>query len=85
MPRIHISIPDSMKAWVEQQASSGRYANASDYVRHLIQRDKERAARIANIQALVSLGIESGVGRRPMDVLKKEARSQARAPRKPSR
>jgi antitoxin ParD1/3/4 len=74
MTTMNVSIPDSMKLWVEQQASSGRYANASDYVRHLIRCDQERAAKIAHIQALITEGIDSGVGRRSMDALKAAAR-----------
>ena len=85
MTTMNVSIPDSMKLWVEQQASSGRYANASDYVRHLIRCDQERLAKIASIQALVTEGIESGVGRRSMDALKATARSRSRVSNKPSR
>jgi len=70
---MNVSIPESMKAWVEQQAGSGRCADASDYVRHLIQCDQERLAKIAHVQALVTEGIESGVGRRSMAALKKAA------------
>ena len=76
MTTMNVSIPDSMKLWVEQQASSGRYANASDYVCHLIRCDQERLAKIANIQALVTEGIERGVGRRSMDALKATIASQ---------
>jgi antitoxin ParD1/3/4 len=85
MTTMNVSIPENMKLWVEQQASSGRYANASDYVRHLIRSDQERAAKIAHIQALVTEGIESGVGRRSMDALKAAARSHSRASNKPSK
>ena len=84
MTTMNVSIPDNMKLWVEQQASSGRYANASDYVRHLIRCDQERAAKIAHIQALVTEGIES-VGRRSMGELKAAARSRSRTSNKPSR
>lgn len=79
MTTMNVSIPDSMKQWVEQQAISGRYANASDYVRHLIRCDQERSAKIAHIQALVTEGIESGVGGRSMKELKAVARRQSRA------
>ncbi|WP_293850450.1 type II toxin-antitoxin system ParD family antitoxin [Steroidobacter sp.] len=60
-------------------------ANASDYVRHLIRSDQERTAKIAHIQALVTEGIESGVGRRSMEALKAAARSKLRATNKPSK
>lgn len=73
MVTIDVSIPENMKLWVEQQANSGGFANASDYIRHLIRCDEERAAKIAHIQALVAQGIESGVGRRSMDASKTAA------------
>lgn len=85
MTTMNVSIPENMKLWVEQQANSGRYANASDYVRHLIRCDQERAAKIAHMQVLVTEGIESGIGRRSMDALKVAARSQARTSNKSSR
>ena len=39
MATMNISLPDQMKEWVEAQAESGRYSNASGYVRDLIRRD----------------------------------------------
>ncbi|MCU0894121.1 MAG: hypothetical protein MUD06_07325, partial [Rhodospirillales bacterium] len=33
MATINISLPDPMKEWVEAQARTGRYSNASGYVR----------------------------------------------------
>lgn len=60
MATMNVSLPDPMKTWVETQASSGRYGNASDYVRDLIRRDQERQAAIAEIQKLVDEGLSSG-------------------------
>ncbi len=39
MATMNISLPDQMKSWVEECVQSGRYANASDYVRDLIRKD----------------------------------------------
>ncbi len=39
MATMNISLPDQMKRWVEECVQSGRYANASDYVRDLIRQD----------------------------------------------
>jgi len=46
MATMNISLPDQMKEWVEAQSESGRYSNASDYVRDLIRRDQERKQRL---------------------------------------
>jgi antitoxin ParD1/3/4 len=53
MATMNISLPDPMKQWVEAQADTGRYSNASDYVRDLIRRDQERADKVAAMQRLV--------------------------------
>ena len=50
---MNVSLPDAMKAWVEDQTKTGRYGNASDYVRDLIRRDQERADKVAAMQRLV--------------------------------
>lgn len=67
MATMNVSLPDPMKDWVESQARTGRYSNASDYVRDLIRRDQERGATRAELQALVTEGIESGVSTRTKD------------------
>lgn len=61
MATMNVSLPDPMKLWVEAQARTGRYSNASDYVRDLIRRDQERAVSLAQLQNAISEGIESGV------------------------
>lgn len=76
MTTMNVSLPQPMKQWVEEQAQSGRYSNASDYVRDLIRRDQDRAAKIANMQGLVEEGLNSGVGTRTMDELRDEARKR---------
>lgn len=77
MATMNVSLPDPMKDWVEAQAKSGRYSNASDYVRDLIRRDQERAEKIARMQQLVTGGLESGVSDQSMDDIEKAARNEA--------
>ncbi|MDQ1154291.1 type II toxin-antitoxin system ParD family antitoxin [Brevundimonas sp. SORGH_AS_0993] len=57
----NISLPDQMKAWVEDQAKSGRYANASDVVRDLIRREQIKAEKIAHWRRLIEEADASGV------------------------
>ncbi|MDR6984242.1 antitoxin ParD1/3/4 [Rheinheimera pacifica] len=76
MATMNVSLPDMMKLWVEQQAETGRYSNASDYVRDLIRRDQERAAKVAHLQQLVDEGINSGRGNRTMAQLEAAARAK---------
>jgi len=76
MATMNVSLPDPMKAWVEDQAKGGKYGNASDYVRDLIRKDQDRQHKIAQFQKLVSDGLESGVSQRTMEQLLREARAQ---------
>ncbi|MDK4742457.1 type II toxin-antitoxin system ParD family antitoxin [Rhizobium sp. CNPSo 3464] len=69
MATMNVSLPDSMKDWVEAQAKTGRYSNASDYVRDLIRRDQVRSDKIAAMQRFVDDGLKSGVGNRSKDEL----------------
>lgn len=62
-----------MKLWVAGQSQSGRYSNASDYVRDLIRRDQDRQAKIAHMQHLVTEGLNSGSGTRTMDEIREDA------------
>lgn len=61
MATMNVSLPDLMKEWVEAQADTGKYSNASDYVRDLIRRDQKRAEKRALMQKMIREGIESGI------------------------
>ena len=60
MASMNISLPDPMKDWVENQTNSGRYDNASEYVRDLIRHDQDRSDKIAAMQRLVDEALEGG-------------------------
>lgn len=81
MATMNVSLPDLMKDWVEAQTKTGRYANASDYVRDLIRKDQERGSKIAAMQHFVDDGLKSGVGNRSKDELFAKALTRAKAPR----
>jgi len=76
MATMNVSLPDAMKSWVESLARSGRYSNSSDYVRDLIRKDQERADIVANMQALVTEGINSGEGKHSVAELREIARKR---------
>lgn len=57
MATMNISLPDQMKTWVEECVQSGRYSNASDYVRDLIRKDHLKLEQLR--QALIE-GENSG-------------------------
>lgn len=77
MATMNVSLPDAMKAWVEGQTETGRYSNASDYVRDLIRRDQERADKITALQKLVDEAEESGASQNSMSDILAIARRKA--------
>ena len=79
MATISVSLPEHMKSWVESQTRRGRHANASDYVCDLIRRDQERAAAIAELQAIVDDAIAGGESERTLEQILAEARADCDA------
>lgn len=77
MTTMNVSLPDEMKRWVEDQSRTGRFSNASEYMRELIRRDQERQARIAHIQKLIDEGWNSGISESTMADLRASARDKA--------
>lgn len=73
MATMNVSLPDPLKEWVEDRVKTGRYANASDYVRDLIRRDQE--SREALERALIE-GEASGVSRRSVREIAIDARAK---------
>lgn len=59
MTSINISLPDSMRVYVEQQVASGGYTSASEYFRELVHQDQKRKAN-EQIETLLLEGLNSG-------------------------
>ena len=76
MATMNISLPDPMKAWVEEQAKSGRYANASDVVRDLIRREQVKADKIAHWQRLIDEAYASGESEQTPKEIFEEVRAE---------
>lgn len=43
MATMNISLPDSLKAFVEQKVAEGGYSTSSEYVRELIRKEQDRS------------------------------------------
>ena len=59
MQTMNISLPDTLKDFVEEQVSSGNYSSASEYMRELLRGALERKAN-ERLHALLLEGLESG-------------------------
>lgn len=78
MATMNVSLPDTLRDWVEEQVKGGKYANTSDYIRDLIRHDQDRQdKRRALIEALIE-GEDSGVSTRSVpDILEDIRREHA--------
>lgn len=55
MSTMNISLPDSLKAFVDEQVAERGYGTSSEYVRELIRKEQDRA----NLRALLLEGAAS--------------------------
>ncbi|MFD3508895.1 type II toxin-antitoxin system ParD family antitoxin [Nocardia sp. NPDC058666] len=58
MTTMNVSLPDSMKAFVEEQVAQRGYGTSSEYVRELIRREQDRD----QLRNLLLEGAGSGPG-----------------------
>jgi antitoxin ParD1/3/4 len=59
MTTMNVSLPDSLKRFVDQCVESGGYGSSSEYVRELIRQDQMRRAE-QRLAELLREGLESG-------------------------
>jgi antitoxin ParD1/3/4 len=64
MPTLTISMPDSLKTFIEGEVETRGYGNVSEYVRTLVRGEQERQANV-RLEALLLEGLNSG---EPVDV-----------------
>lgn len=72
---MNISLPDSLKEFVDEQVAQRGYGTSSAYVRELIRRDHDRT----RLRELLLEGAASPPGRRDEDLLR---RVRAHIPRR---
>lgn len=60
MATMNISLPDKMKEWVEAQVATGKFGNASDFIRDLIRKELEKGNTKAWLEAEIEKGYASG-------------------------
>ena len=58
MKSMNISLPDSMRAYIEEQVASGGYSTVSEYFRELVRQDQKQKAQ-ERLEVLLLQGLES--------------------------
>jgi antitoxin ParD1/3/4 len=59
MTTLNISLPDAMRAFIDEEIARGEYSTASEYIRRLIRDDQKRVAE-DRLERLLQEGLESG-------------------------
>jgi antitoxin ParD1/3/4 len=59
MTTLNISLPDSMRTFIDEQIALGGYSTASEYIRDLIRQAQKQAAR-DKLDSLLLEGLQSG-------------------------
>ena len=59
MTTLNISLPESMRAFIDEQITQGGYSTASEYIRDLIRQAQKQAAQ-EKLDNLLLEGLESG-------------------------
>jgi antitoxin ParD1/3/4 len=83
---MNISLPETLKQYVDGQIAEGRYSSASEYVRELIRDDEKRKAQ-ERLEGLLLEGLEGQEQALTGDdwrAIRKEAVAQYVARKKPS-
>ena len=55
---MNISLPESLREYVERQVAERGYTSASEFVRELIRDSRERSSKEVELRELVQLGLE---------------------------
>ena len=59
MTNVYISLPESLKIFVEEQVTKGGYGSVSEYLQELISQDQKRKTQ-EHMEELLIAGLESG-------------------------
>ena len=57
---MNVSLPRTLRSFVEERVSNASYTSASEYVRELIRKDREREATKDRLEELLLEGLASG-------------------------
>ncbi|WP_241911804.1 type II toxin-antitoxin system ParD family antitoxin [Telmatospirillum siberiense] len=71
-----------MKDWIEAQIQQGDYVSVSDYVRHLVRRDRDRREQeltMGQLREKLAASHDSGVSTRTVDEIFAQAQDMAKA------
>ena len=78
MSTMNISLPDSLKAFVDDQVSQRGYGTSSEFVRELIRKEQDRTRLRGLLQAGAASAVAGPADRSYFAALRQRARRQTR-------
>src|SRR5438132_11453005 len=82
MQTMNISLPDTMKHFIDAQVAAGGYSSASEYVRALVRDEQKRQARV-RLETLLLEALDSGepaaMTHGDWDTIRREGRASLRS------
>jgi antitoxin ParD1/3/4 len=71
MSTLTLTMPTALQDWVDARIAEGMHADAADYLRDLVRRDRDMAAEdVRWVRAMIDEGLASGVvDQAPADVI----------------
>ncbi|BAZ40739.1 putative addiction module antidote protein, CopG/Arc/MetJ family [Calothrix sp. NIES-4101] len=75
MTTLNISLPEAMRAFIDEEVAKGGYSTASEYIRDLI-RQAQKKAEEKKLEAMLLEGLDSGESIEVTDEWWEQKRSQ---------
>lgn len=63
MSTMNISLPETLRSFVDSQVAEGDYTSSSEYVRELLRREQDRI----KLRELILDGAKSPLNKKPLD------------------
>ena len=73
MAKFSITMSNDLGDYVHEEVAGRHYDNISEYVRHLVRREREAQEAEQALRALIDEGLKSGVSDRSVDDIWAEA------------
>ncbi len=78
MSTMNISLPESLKAFVDEQVASRGYGTSSEYVRELIRKEQDRATLRSLLMEGASSAVAGEMDATYFDRLRRRARARGK-------
>lgn len=79
MAQVNVSLPDDLGDWAQSRVTPGGFADASDYVRDVVRRDRAYEEKLTLLQTAIDEGRASPISERTIEDIITEGRRRRAA------